>query len=61
MLKYAKAIVALLGAVAVGASTFIDSDTAVGKWLTVIIALASALGVYVTPNKTSAAATKPLG
>ncbi len=58
-MKYAKAIVAVLGAVLVSVlSTFPDSQ-AVQQWGAIISALVTAVGVYVVPNLTEQPAPEP--
>jgi len=55
MSAYAKAIVAVIGA-GVGALQFaLDDGVVVGQeWTTIIIAIVTAIGVYLVPNKPSA-------
>lgn len=49
--KYAKTIVAVITAAATGLLTVYGPDTQVGHILTVIVAIAGAVGVYAVPNK----------
>lgn len=48
--KYAKTIVAVVSAVGTALLTVYGPDTQVGHVLTVVIAVAGALGVYLVPN-----------
>lgn len=50
MAKKAKFIVGLLGAIAVSLSTVVAPDSTLGKVVTIVLALATAVGVYLTPN-----------
>jgi hypothetical protein len=49
-MKAAKFVVGLVTAVAVAVSTIYGPDTAVGHVITIVLAVAGALGVYLTPN-----------
>lgn len=51
--KAAKAYVALVGSIATALLGVFASDTQVGQVLTVIVALATALGTYRVPNAPS--------
>lgn len=60
MEKYAKTIVAALFAVATALSTVLeDNQIAANEWLTVALALLSALGVYSISNGKSVAVVPP--
>lgn len=52
MRKYRKFIVAVAGAALVGGSTFlgVETDITAEQIATLVIAVASALGVYAVPN-----------
>jgi hypothetical protein len=49
-MKYAKAVVAVLGGAATVAAA-IPPDTTLWRWAQVVLALATAVGVYSVPNK----------
>ena len=51
---YAKAIVAVIGAGVAALQFALEDGVVVGQeWTTVIIAVVTAIGVYLVPNKTS--------
>jgi len=50
-MTHAKTLVAVLTAVAVALSTFVATDSTMGKSITVLLALLGALGVYAVPNR----------
>lgn len=52
--KYAKAIVAVVGAAATAVIGLVGADSTVGKIATVVAAAATAAGVYLVPNKAPA-------
>jgi hypothetical protein len=54
MEKYRKLVAALVGAAATAALQFWGPDTSVGRWLTIAVALATALGVFAVPNEPAA-------
>lgn len=56
--KYAKAIVAIAGAVLVTVSTFVSPDSNAGHIVTAVLAALGAVGVYAVPNKPT---TPPAG
>jgi len=50
--RYAKAIVAVIGAGVAALSLALDDGIIVGaEWTTIVIAVVSAVGVYLVPNK----------
>jgi len=53
MAKHAKAIVALLTALAVSLSTLVAADSTPGKAITVVLAVLGAAAVYAVPNASS--------
>lgn len=50
-MKTAKFWVGLVTAVAVALATVYGPDTTAGKVITIVLAVAGALGVYLVPNK----------
>lgn len=50
-MKAAKFVVGLVTAVAVALSTIYGPDTTAGHVITVVLAIAGAVGVYLVPNK----------
>jgi hypothetical protein len=48
---YAKAIAAIVGAIAVAVIQVVGADTTAGQVATVIVAVLTALGVYAVPNR----------
>lgn len=50
MLNKIKFYVALLGALAITATEYFAEDSDVSHWLSIVIALCTAAGVYVFPN-----------
>jgi hypothetical protein len=51
---YAKAIAAIVGAIAATFSQVVGSDTTWGQVATIVVAVLTALGVYAVPNKAPA-------
>ena len=49
-MRAAKFVVGLVTAVAVALSTTFGADTTAGKVITVVLAVAGAIGVYLVPN-----------
>jgi len=49
--RYAKLVVAVVGAVATWATATFPNDTNVQKWVGLALAIATAVGVYATPNQ----------
>jgi len=55
MSKYAKFIVAILGAIGTwGVTAASDGSLDLSEWFGVLVAVATALGVFIVPNKPSA-------
>ena len=50
-LDAAKAYVALIGAICTALLGIYGPDTTVGQWLTVIVAVATAIATYSVPNR----------
>jgi uncharacterized membrane protein YdcZ (DUF606 family) len=50
-MKAAKFVVGLITAVAVTLSTLFAPDSTVGQVVTIVLAVAGAIGVYLVPNK----------
>ncbi|HEY9473058.1 MAG TPA: hypothetical protein VIS06_04295 [Mycobacteriales bacterium] len=50
-MKYAKAYAALAGSIATALLAVFAADTTVGKVLTVVAVIATAVGTWATPNK----------
>lgn len=50
VLRSAKAYAALIGAVATALLSVYGPDTEVGHWLTVAVAVCTAVGTYAVPN-----------
>lgn len=53
MARYAKALVAVVGAAVTAALQFWGPETSVGRWLTIFAAGLTALGVYAVRNEPS--------
>jgi hypothetical protein len=51
---YAKAIAAVVGAIAATVIQVVGSDTTWGQIATIVVAVLTALGVYAVPNRTPA-------
>lgn len=57
-MKAAKFVVGLITAVAVTLSTVFGAETTAGRVLTIVLAVAGAVGVYLVPNKPSEPASR---
>jgi hypothetical protein len=53
MTKYAKAIIAIIGATLTAVSVALEDDRILGEeWVAIAVALVTAVGVFWVPNKT---------
>lgn len=51
MARYAKAIVAIVGAALTASTAFWGTDTTAGRVIAVVLALLTATGVWAVPNR----------
>jgi len=58
MSRYAKFIVALVGAVATWSATYYPNDPDVAKWVGLALAIATCISVYAVPNQPPAGHAK---